>query len=255
MAATCHTRTVGRYCELLGPEIARFGASLAAADPAARVPTCPDWTVADLAGHGGGVHRWAGELVRRRAPDRVPWKEMGFTVPPEPDRAAWVSEGGPALLEILRAADPDAAMWSWGADRHARFWPRRMLHETTVHRADAEITLGRDPSVADEVAIDGIDEFLDNAPHARSFAPNVANLTGDGERIALRAGGVDWLIRLEADGFRWEHPAGDGSEATVDGDPAALYLLLWGRRSLDDDAIRVSGDRALLDRWVENSKL
>ena len=32
------------------------------------VPTCPGWTVADLAKHTGIIHRWATEIVATRAP-------------------------------------------------------------------------------------------------------------------------------------------------------------------------------------------
>ena len=43
-----------------------------------------------------------------------------------------------------------------------------MLHETTVHRADAELTAWLvDPEVDPVVAADGIDEFLFNLPSAR----------------------------------------------------------------------------------------
>jgi hypothetical protein len=32
-------------------------------------------------------------------------------------------------------------MWAWGPDKHARFWSRRMLHETAVHRVTGDPTL------------------------------------------------------------------------------------------------------------------
>lgn len=254
MTATCHTETQDRYCDLLGPEIARLAEALAGADPGRQVRTCPDWTIADLAEHCGGVHLWAGEHVRRRSPTRIRWAEMGFAVPPEPERAGWVAEGGPRIVEILRSADPEGEMWAWGADKHARFWARRMLHETTVHRADAELTLGREPGIDETVAVDGVDEFLDNLPHA-SWAPKVKELRGSGERVMLRSPAAEWLIRLEDDGFAWEHTGAGAADATVEASAVDLYLLVWGRRSIGEESIRADGDRSLLERWVQNSKL
>ena len=48
------------------------------------------------------------------------------------------------------------------------------------------------------MAADGVDELLANLPHAAYFAPTIANLRGDGERLAFRPIDVDlaWTIRL-----------------------------------------------------------
>ena len=106
-------------------------------------------------------------------------------------------------------------MWAWGSDQHARFWPRRMLHETTVHRADAELAGGTDPSVDDAVGIDGVDELLDNLPSAVYFAPNVAELKGDGDTLAIVAGDGDGdsagRSTSREDGFAWSHDDPDRS--------------------------------------------
>jgi Mycothiol maleylpyruvate isomerase N-terminal domain len=51
--------STARHVELLRGEADRFAASLASADLAATVVTCPDWTVRDLVSHVGGVYRWS----------------------------------------------------------------------------------------------------------------------------------------------------------------------------------------------------
>ena len=138
-----------------------------------------------------------------------------------------------------------------------RFWSRRMLHESTVHRADAEFTLGREPEIDAGVAVDGVDEFLDNLPHAHYFAPRVKELVGSGERLMLRCtdASAAWTIRLSPDSFAWDH---EDAEANVSVEAAAADLLLmaWGRRTPDDASrFKVTGDRALLDFWRERSSL
>jgi uncharacterized protein (TIGR03083 family) len=132
-----------------------------------------------------------------------------------------------------------------------------MMHETTVHRADAEFAAGRDPVIDRSVAADGIDEFLDNLPHAEYFAPHVAELRGGGEKIALRATDIDvsWMITLLSDRFAWDHSSGEAS-VTVEGSAGDLLLFVYGRRRIDDtEKIGVSGDRAVLDFWTERSKI
>lgn len=258
MTATCHRATPETYCDLLPPEIDRLARTLADLDLAARVPTCPDWTVEDLAVHIGTIHRWAMNLVRVLTPKRISSATMDLEMPDDPSKlAAWIGAGAEPLVETFRAAEPDASMWAWGSDQHARFWPRRMVHESTVHRADAEFTAGINPVIDRTVAVDGVDEFLDNLPNAAYFAPRVKELTGTGSRIAFRASdaNVTWTVTLGSDGFTWDHTEG-GADSTIEGVSGDLLLLFYGRRKRDDDGrFTVSGDEALPKFWAERSSI
>src|SRR3954468_6161421 len=109
-----------RYCDALAAEVERFAAATRGEDPATRVPSCPDWSLADLIEHAGRVHRWAGSMVRELMQERLTNVDLGL---PD-DKAAypdWLAAGGAELVDRLRAADPEAPMWAWGADQHARF--------------------------------------------------------------------------------------------------------------------------------------
>ena len=262
MVHTCHTRDHLEYCALAADEIERFAGLVDNADPAAPVPTCPDWTAQALIEHTGSVHRWAAHMVANRSPQRVSPKTIDLATPPTPEGlGGWVREGGAILIDACKNADPDDEMWAWGADQHVRFWPRRMLHETTVHRADAEIASGSQPQIDRATAADGIEELLDNLPSAGYFRPRVAELRGDGESIALRStdSGESWLIRLLPDEFRWERQAPDAevdvATVGVAAGTADLMLLLYARRPIDDDRFAVVGDDRVLTRWLECSAL
>jgi hypothetical protein len=139
--------------------------------------------------------------------------------------------GGVELLTVLRAADPDAPMWSWGADRRARFWPRRMLHEATVHRADAELALG--------------------------FAPGVTELRGSGETLRFRCtdDAAAWTVRLAADGYTWDTAAVPSPTCEVAGTASDLLLGVYGRIPIGAARYDVTGDRAVLERWIEKSAI
>jgi uncharacterized protein (TIGR03083 family) len=238
-----------KFCDAAAEEIELFGAALRGVAPETRCVTCTDWNVRELAEHLGGVHRWAATMVRDVAQERATNVDLGL---PTDDYARWIAEGGALLTGALRAVDPDAPMWSWGADKRARFWSRRQLHETAIHRADLELSLGRAPRYEDWVAADGVDEFLENLPHARRFAPNVDALRGDGERIGVRAGDAAWTIQLLPDRFEWARSSGP-ADVTVSGSPGDAYLFVWGRRAADD--MDVTGDEDLLRRWVKNSSI
>ena len=123
------------------------------------------------------------QLVRSLAPTRVPASEMGLDEGPAD--AEWLRRGGTTLVQTLRSADPAAPMWAWGPDQHVRFWSRRQLHETLVHRFDLELANGNPPSSPPVSLADTIDEFLGNLAAAEYFSPS-ALLRGDGESILFR---------------------------------------------------------------------
>jgi uncharacterized protein (TIGR03083 family) len=242
------------HCEALQGEIGRFAGALADSDPDRPVPSCPGWSVRDLTTHLGSVHRWAEHLVRTRAQHRIPPDDV--IGPGGPVGPSWILDGGATLVHTLRGADPDLGMWAWGPDHHARFWSRRQLHETVVHRFDLELALGTGPSVDAAVATDGIDEFLVNLPSAAAFSPGVDELAGLGSRLAFTAldGNRRWVVALDQRGVSL---VDDGGE--VDAELAAgaqeLLLVLYRRRGIGEAAVSTTGDRALLEFWWEHSAL
>jgi uncharacterized protein (TIGR03083 family) len=147
-------------------------------------------------------------------------------------------------------------MWAWGADQHVRFWSRRQLHETLVHRIDAEQAGGRDSVIDPEVAADAIDELLVNLPAAARFSPRVARLAGDGRRLGVSPtdAGASWAITLVPEGFRLG-AGGGAATATLRGRAVDLLVVLYRRSDLDRSEVMVDGDRELAEYWLDNSAL
>jgi uncharacterized protein (TIGR03083 family) len=242
------------FCDAASAEVERFAALVDGADLTTPVPTCPDWTLADLIGHTGGIHRWAAWHVANLAPARVSTSDIGIEVPDDPAALpGWLADGAEPMADVFRAADPDAEMWAWGMPKRARFWARRMLHETAVHCVDAELAMGLSPHIDAAVAADGVDELLDNLPEAGYFAPNVNELRGNGETIAFEASDVDasWQIELLADRFRWARQPTASADAVGRGTASGLLLFLYGRAR----DVELAGDVALVERFVTNAAL
>lgn len=246
--------------EAVMAETARFVAVVEGADLATPVPTCPGWTLVDLIRHTGSVQRMFSGLLRQRVQERPLTRDTALELPTDDaGYPGWLTASSQVAARAFADTDPDAAMWVWGADSHARFWMRRMLFETLVHRVDAELAVGLRPVIDPALAADGVDEFLVNLPFAASFAPKTAHLRGQDETIRFRctdrAG--DWLIRLSPDGFGLDPADAEATnpvDATVQGAAADLLLLMYGRLDPTSDALETSGDDELLARWVANSE-
>lgn len=240
------------HCNALELEVARFSNVMSSLSLDQDVATCPGWTVFDLAEHLGVIHRWAEELVRLRSPVRIA-RESSVA-----ERAAvspkWITDGGELLVATLLAADPDDEMWAWGLDQHVRFWSRRQLHETFVHRMDLELAAQKVPLAEDAIAIDAIDEYLSNIEKVARHSPDLSLLRGHGERLAFRVGGVDtlWSIAFGKDGFSVSS-TGAKFDAELVGSPVDLLLIILRRRGIENGNVEVIGDRRLVDFWLTHS--
>lgn len=251
------------YLAGVSAEIARLAEVAEGKDMAALVPACPEWDLGKLVRHTGMVHRWATHIVRTRATERVPFKEIPMGLPADrADLPAWLDAGAEPLVAEL-SADPETAVWTWAGEAGGTvgWWARRMLHESTVHRADADLTLGLDPDIAGEVAADGIEELLENLAAVRAKTAPVAELGRAGDSLHLHAtdgpedGSGEWTITLEPDGFSW---AVGHTKATVAvrGAVADLELLLYNRRNLlDTERYEIFGDTGLAERWLAATAL
>ncbi len=240
------------FCRALEIEVARFASVLSTLPMDQKVATCPGWSVGDLAEHLGVIHRWAEELVRLRSPVRIAREtsvEIRDAVSPE-----WIREGGMKLVATLLAADPDDEMWAWGRDQHVRFWSRRQLHETLVHRMDLEFAAEVIPQAEPAIAIDAIDEFLSNIEKSGNYSPELALLYGRGERLAFRVNNSEtpWSITFGEGGFSVSKTDGNFNAELV-GSPVDLLLVILRRRRVDQGNVEEIGDRQLVDFWLAHS--
>ncbi|MEU6864295.1 maleylpyruvate isomerase family mycothiol-dependent enzyme [Streptomyces sp. NPDC046876] len=236
-------------------ETDRFVATVKAADLTTPVPTCPGWTLADLTRHTGSVHRWFSELLRRRIQQPPTSRDVDLRLPADSDGYPdWLADSAAEAAAVFAATDLEAPMWAWGVDQHARFWVRRMLFETLVHRADAELALGLSPRIDRTLAADGIDEFLTNLPFASPFAPLTAQLRAPHRtiRFSCTDGDHAWVVGLRPDGFALVADDAE-ADATVRGTAADLLLLLYGRLDRHSEAFGLLGDQELLAHWFAHS--
>jgi uncharacterized protein (TIGR03083 family) len=253
------------YCDRVEAEVTRMADVVTGADLTAPVTGCPDWDLAKLVRHTGIVHRWVAAIVATRATGRISQNELDVGLPADlAGYPEWLASGAAPLVTLLREAGPDTAVWAWGDDHRSGWWARRMLHETTVHRADAQRSLGVEPAIEPVAAADGVDEFLLVAPLGSRVSKRLAEFP-DGQTIHLHATDSafangdsapapecpeagEWLISLTGGGYTWSHGHAKATVA-VRGPAALLLQFVYGRVRPDDEYLAVFGDAGLLATW------
>jgi len=193
-----------------------------------RVDSCPDWSLRDLAWHLGRVQRFWAAVVRVGA-DVQP--EFVAPVPGPADASelvAWMRASTGHLLDALESTPAESPAWTWWRDdRTVGAIARHQVQEGAVHRWDAESVGGSPAPLVEEVADDGLDEFLGIARQLRDPAPIMFTATDSGRSVSVTEG---------------------PPTVTVSGSASDLVLLLYGRVS--QDAVRVEGDREALDAFL-----
>ena len=230
----------------LRTETTRLGNVLRDADPAARVPTCPDWAVDDLLWHmGGGVFYFWETIVRNRVTDDAGADEADSRTPERPaDHAglmALYDRMREALITSLEQVSDDEPRWTWSSDHTAGFIKRRMAQEALIHRIDAEAAVDALSPVDAELATDGI---LEGLQYFWGGVPSWATWQADGPvgRVQTTDTRLGWNFQLgwvsgthPYSGTRYERePAlelvDDGAPSfTVSAPAADLDLWLWNR--------------------------
>jgi uncharacterized protein (TIGR03083 family) len=231
-----------RLLDSLASDFDRLRKVATTADLAAPVPSCPGWTLADLIRHVGTVYLHKVECLRLGSHPED-WPPAGLA---DEDPAALLDRSYAALTAEFGSRDPADPAFTWyGPDQTVGFWIRRMAQETVIHRVDAELAAEVEPgAIPDDIALDGIDEFLIAFIEygSRTWPDEYGDTLGtaDGRSVRLDTTGGSWLVRATPEEVQVRVSDLDGAEAGVTADPPTLLLWLWNRAG--DDEVAVTGE-------------
>jgi uncharacterized protein (TIGR03083 family) len=217
------------------------------------VDGCPEWDVAELVHHIGGLHRFVTEALETGDKPAGGWGRG-----PD-DRAAladWFAQGAAGLEAALRARPDEEATYTFfnNAPKTVGTWLRRQCHELAVHRYDAELAVtGTAEAIDPSIAKDGINEYFS------LFVPRVD------ARSPIRIGDASIHLHATDEPGEWfvvcgdhapiisnEHNKGD---VALSGDAGDLLLAIWGRVDPDEIGLAVFGDRDVWTRFQAAASL
>jgi uncharacterized protein (TIGR03083 family) len=203
------------------------------------VPSCPEWTVADLVQHVGAVYLHKVATLREGAAP-TQWPPSGLN---DEEPVALLDRAYAELIAEFSRRDPEDFSPTWyDPDQTVGFWIRRMAQETVIHRIDAE--LAADTPIApvpDDLAIDGIDELLkafvahDVKKYPEDYAEALS--ASPGWSYTINTAGVEWTVGTSPGSF--SVGGGPGmtvaeftyTDTTITGTPTALLRWAWNRET------------------------
>ncbi len=229
---------------LIDERSAAFRAAVAAAPSLdVTVPSCPEWTLADLAQHiGDGRRTWAATVAAGPATARADGRDV-----PVPERRdeipAWLEDATRELVTALDEAGPDRECWAWwtGSPHNAGAVARHQLQQLAVHTYDAQLTIGAAEPLPTEIALDGVDEFLQTCVTTASPWPHEPATIG-----YHAAEGRSWWLLLDGNGAHTVQETDATAEATATA--SDLVLFMYGRHDLS--AMDASGDHRVFERLI-----
>ncbi|WP_199440392.1 maleylpyruvate isomerase N-terminal domain-containing protein [Umezawaea beigongshangensis] len=232
--------TAQRWTGVFAEQSAMFREAVGTADPAAPVPNCPGWTFTELTLHVARFLETSLEHLRTGSP-------VQLVPPPAPVGVvplSYLDAQLAAAAEVLPAVAGNRPVWTFSpaAPDLAKVWHRRIAHELTLRRFDAQAALRTlVPTDADQ-AVDGIDEALGTLLAARWTTDSPPDVTGT---AVVRCTDVpeSWFVALAPGSVPEIRAAAPGEQAdlVVRGQAQILFYGLWGRVELPaegDAAVR-----------------
>ena len=212
---------------------------------AVSVPSCPGWHVEDLVRHVSGLYvrfgRRVGVTEESAADAGAPQFE-----PDEDDPIAALEAAAIELVRILAAAGPDAPWLSPAGRATDVGWvARRMALETAVHRVDAELARGAANAVERELAVDGIDEVIEDRLRSRVPAADHVSLGGS-LCLACSDDPAAWVVEVDRGRMRVRNGRAPANAALV-AKASDVFLFTWNR--VDPELLSVTGDLRVAKAW------
>ena len=230
-------------------------------DDSRPVPTCPGWNLGQLLRHVGRGDRWAAQIVRDRLDDFLdPCSVEGGKPPPHPgDASSWLCGGARRLIDAVELSGAETPVWTFLGSRPAKWWIRRRLHETAVHRADAAIAIGSNFALEPDIAADAITEWLERL-QIQAGGDGGALPLEDGNTLHLHAtapglgAAGEWTIAISDGAITWSHEHAKGAVA-LRGGAFELLLAIVRRVEVTETGIEMFGDDSVWQNWLDRTPL
>ncbi|CAL9667736.1 hypothetical protein SUDANB95_07291 [Actinosynnema sp. ALI-1.44] len=229
-----------RWTAKFEEQAAMFRAAVGAADPEAKVPSCPGWTFTELTLHVGRFLQTSLEYLRSGSTVRLDLPPVPRDVVPLDYLDAQLA----LAAEVLPAVPGNRPAWTFSpaAPDLAWVWHRRIAHELDLRRWDAQAALRELVAGDTDFAVDGIEESLGTLLAAK-YAIDVPPTAKGTAFVQLTDVPEAWVVTLGpgvVPELRAAWP-GEETDLQITGEAQIVHYGLWGRLPL-----KTTGDQSLL---------
>lgn len=229
----------------------QFAQAARVGGPDCAIPSCPDWTMTDLADHvameyGG----WYYSNLTIAPGSEDPIAAAMAARPPFPDDFAsqvdYIEENAARFANHAGDVDLDADVWIFNSVGPARFWLRQTIMEVAVHVWDAAMAVEQPSPLTKEISLEGVDQLCDMQYHRGQWWGDPWTPPDTPFGIVATDAKASWLS-FAVDGRAYHQPGGVDAPAKVTGTVESLYLWLFGRATPSE--VEVVGDPAVISGW------
>ncbi|MBA8931837.1 uncharacterized protein (TIGR03083 family) [Kutzneria viridogrisea] len=206
-----------------------FRQAVGTAELTAPVPACPGWTFTHLVLHVGRFLQSATAYLTSGS--TVPLRPL--EVPSTTDPLAYLDAQLDNAARVLPAVPGNRPVWTFSpaAPDLAWVWLRRIAHEVTLRRWDAQAALVALVPTDRDQAADGVDEVLGTILAARTTG-DVPSRTSGTALVACTDGPETWLVRFTPGEVPTVTRDPAPADARLTGSASSLFYQLWGRLEL-----------------------
>jgi uncharacterized protein (TIGR03083 family) len=205
-----------------------------------------DWTVREVLGHLGGVHRRFARSLQRQTQT---WPGRATVDPPGQGLVGWARAALAELVAAIRSADLDSIFVTWAGPRDGTWVLRRVANETAVHRWDIESAGGTPAVIAPPLAEEIIEEFLTVIVHDRGLAGVDDAAAHAGATLHLHGtdgASAEWYLTVVGGGLEVERRHDKGDVAMRG---SACDLALWLNGRIPASRLDAFGEPSDIDWW------
>lgn len=243
MNETSRNMTSSQYMAHIENDSSRIS-QIAESNPDSGIEFLNGWRVRELVEHLGGVYGFVAANTVAASTEVTPAGDDA-KLPPDAQLHTWFLQQRSKLLEALSAVAPSQQAWTFAGIKDAYWWMRRMAHETTVHRFDAESAIEDVTTMDSDLGCDGVREYLEVGLVSSTRRPN-RTYPRQSLHLHRTDGEGEWTIQTNDSGLPSVRETHEKGDAAVRGPAAELLLWVWGRPTSE---IEVFGDIDVARQW------
>lgn len=216
------------------------------------IPSCPEWTMRQLAEHLALEYAgwyYSNLTLAPGTPD--PLSAAMGAMPPAPEGfdelLDYIVRNASRFADHAREVDLDREVWVFDSVGLARFWLRQTIMEVGVHAWDAAMAGGRPSPLSEQISLEAVDQICAMQYHRGHWWGEPWTPPSTPFCLIATDAEISWFMYEEGGRAHYESGGAEKASARAAAPAESLYLWLAGRQTPSE--VAVIGDPAIAQAW------